>query len=316
MKQHYPTVGLEKLCRLFGKSRQAFYDHRWRQSNEQLQEALVLDMVKSIRLSLPRIGGLKMHGMLRDDFIDHNIVIGRDRFFALLRKHDLLVKTKKRYIRTTSSNHCYKKWPDLIRELEINHCYKKWPDLIRELEINAPEQLWVSDLTYLRTENGFIYLSLITDAYSRKIVGYHLSQHLKAQGCLIALHKAIAALTSKNRSLIHHSDRGIQYCCEPYVSTLQINGIAISMTQTGSPYDNAIAERVNGILKTELDLGKVFCNYSSAVPAISNAINAYNQLRPHMSCGNITPAKAHSGTELLIKKWKSKKYCKAKSVLL
>ena len=173
----------------------------------------------------------------------------------------------------------------------------------------------MSDITYLTTQNGFIYLSLITDAYSRKIVGYHLSQHLKAQGCLIALHKAISSLSS-NACVIHHSDRGIQYCCDTYIETLQNNNIAISMTQNGSPYDNAIAERINGILKTELDLDKNFANYGAAVSVVHEAIDAYNRIRPHMSCGNLTPEKAHQQQGLLIKKWKPKKYCKAKSVLL
>ncbi len=297
MKQYYTSIGLQKLCGLFGKTRQAFYDHNRRESTEQLQEALVVDLVKRIRCSLPNVGGLKLYFMLKEDFCAHSISIGRDSFFKLLGKHDLLVRRKKRYVRTTWSN----------------HCYRKWPDLIKALEIKAPEQLWVSDITYLRTENGFIYLSLVTDAYSKKIVGYHLSQQLKAQGCVIALNKAIASLSSAS-SLIHHSDRGIQYCCEPYVSILQSNGIQISMTQSGSPYDNAIAERVNGILKTELNLDKVFASYSSAVPAIHQAIDAYNRLRPHMSCGNLTPEQAHKEVNPLIKNWKPKKYCKAKSV--
>ena len=299
MKQIYSTIGLETICKLFGKTRQAFYDHNWRQVNNQLQEALVVDLVKSIRCSLPKVGGLKLFFILKEDFIAHKISIGRDSFFEILRKYELLVKRKKRYTRTT--------WSD--------HPYKKWPDLIKELKVNAAEQLWVSDITYLRTDDGFIYLSLITDAYSRKIIGYHLSQNLKTQGCLIALHKALSSLTSTGKSLIHHSDRGIQYCCEPYVTTLQEHGINISMTQSGSPYDNAIAERVNGILKTELNLGKIFTSYRAAVPIIGEAIYAYNYLRPHMSCANLTPAQAHHETGTFIKKWKTKKYCKAKSVL-
>lgn len=158
------------------------------------------------------------------------------------------------------------------------------------MQITAPEQLWVSDITYLRTSDRFIYLSLITDAYSRKIVGHHLSQQLKAQGCLIALNKAISSRTT-NGDLIHHSDRGIQYCCEPYVSLLQQNSIAISMTQSGSPYDNAVAERVNGILKTELELDRTFKTYSDAVAVVHQAIDAYNRIRPHMSISNLTPIK-------------------------
>ena len=299
MKALCPLVGLERICKLFGKTRQAFYDHRRRHSDDQLQEALIIDLVKSIRKSLPKVGGLKLMHMLKDDFTAHHISIGRDSFFALLKKHNLLVRRRKRYVVTTDSN----------------HPYKKWQDLAKELPVKAVEQLWVSDITYLRTTNGFIYLSLITDAYSRKIVGHHLSQQLKAQGCLIALNKAITSRITTN-ALVHHSDRGIQYCCEPYVLMLQENHISISMTQSGSPYDNAVAERVNGILKTELLLDNSFNSYSEAVAAVHQAIDVYNRLRPHMSISNLTPDQAHYSTQNLFKKWKKKKYCKPKSVLL
>jgi len=294
MKMHHPATGLERLCTLFGKTRQAYYDHYWRQSDDQLQEALVLELVHRVRQRLPRIGARKLLLLLQDDFAAHHISMGRDGFLQLLRNHDLLVKRTKRYVRTTDSN----------------HPFKKWPDLVRELEVTATEQLWVSDITYLRTEGGFIYLSLITDAYSHKIVGYHLSQHLKAQGCIIALNKAIATLkgTQERRTLIHHSDRGVQYCCDAYSQLLQHHHIAISMTQSGSPYDNAIAERVNGILKTELQLDSTFSSYSAAVPVVHQAVDAYNRLRPHMSCGNLTPEQVHRQQQpsALKKMWKSK----------
>ncbi len=287
MKAIYPSIGLERLCRLFGKTRQAFYDHTWRYSDDQLQDALMIGLAH-IRKSLPKAGGLKLMHLLKDDFKAHNISVGRDSFFALLRKHDLLVRRRKRYAVTTNSN----------------HPYKKWQDLIKGIQLTSAEQLWVSDITYLRTESGFLYLSLITDAWSRKIVGYHVSQHLKAQGCLIALEKALASLrqSKEQRTLIHHSGRGIQYCCEPYVSILQEHNILISMTQSGSPYDNAMAERVNGILKTELNLGNTFAGYSAAVPVVHRAIDAYNRLRPHMSLGYLTPDQAHYSTQNPFKK--------------
>ncbi len=292
MKQYYPATGLEKLCGLFGKTRQAFYDQSWRSSDEQIQEAFIIDRVKTIRQDLKDIGGLQLHNMLREELQLHNVLMGRDGFYELLKKHNLLIKRKKRHTVTTHSN----------------HPYYKWSDLSGNLIITGTEQLWVSDITYLRTENGFVYLSLITDAYSRKIMGYHVSQYLKAQGCIIALNKAIAGLTvaKENRKLVHHSDRGIQYCCEPYVSTLQENNIQISMTQTGSPYDNAIAERVNGILKHQVGLNQVFTNYASAVTAVCKAIDVYNCKRPHMSISNLTPEKAHTTQQTLIKKWKTK----------
>lgn len=291
MKQFYPSTGLEKLCGLFGKTRQAFYDQSWRSSDERLEEAFIIDKVKIIRQHIEGIGGLQLHGMLKEELqLHNNIHIGRDSFYDLLRKHKLLIKPRKRYAITTNSN----------------HPYYKWPDLTGNVITTAIEQLWVSDITYLRTENGFVYLSLITDAYSRKIMGYHVSQYLKAQGCIIALNKAISELSTEKekRKLIHHSDRGIQYCCQSYITILQSNNINISMTQTGSPYDNAIAERVNGILKQQVGLNKVFKNYTAAVAAVCKAIDAYNCLRPHMSVSNLTPQKAHMAKEPLFKKWK------------
>ena len=292
MKQYYPSTGLEKLCGLFGKTRQAFYDISWRSSDERLQEAFVIDKVKAIRAQIEGIGGVQLYNMIKPELQLHAIALGRDRFYELLRKHDLLIKRKKRYAITTDSN----------------HPYYKWPDLRGNLTLTGIEQLWVSDITYLRTANGFVYLSLITDAYSRKIMGYHVSQHLKAQGCIIALNKAINGLNSKkeNRQLLHHSDRGIQYCCEQYVTILQNNHISISMTQTGSPYDNAVAERVNGILKHQLGLRQVFKNYAAAVEGVCSAIDAYNCLRPHRSISNLTPEQAHSTNQPLMKKWKNR----------
>lgn len=290
MKQHHQTIGWAKLCRLFGKSRQAYYDHLWRHSDENMQEVLIIELVRARRVCLPRVGGNKLLGMLKEEFNSHHITMGRDRFFKLLSQHDLLIKHKKKYVRTTCS------W----------HHYKKWPNLIENLQLNAPEQLWVCDITYLRTDSGFIYLALITDAYSRKIVGYHLSQHLKAQGCITALNKALSSRIHPSTSLIHHSDRGIQYCCDAYVGILQGNNVQISMTQSGSPYDNAIAERVNGILKTELGLDTTFTSYRDAIPATHHAIDVYNRLRPHMSCGNLTPDQAHQKAGQLTRLWKPK----------
>jgi transposase InsO family protein len=172
--------------------------------------------------------------------------------------------------------------------------------------LNKADQLWVSDITYLRTWGGFSYLSLITDAYSRKIVGYHLSQSLSVKGCLIALSKALASRQHKEQGLIHHSDRGIQYCCDAYVNCLKENNIAISMTQNGSPYENALAERVNGILKKELGLNRTFRSYHDAIGPVHRAVDIYNRLRPHMSLDYMTPSQAHKAAGKLKKRWKAK----------
>ncbi|WP_185096808.1 IS3 family transposase, partial [Chitinophaga barathri] len=223
------------------------------------------------------------------------LAIGRDRFFDLLRAHNLLVKKSRKYVYTTHSRHHYRKWPNLIQNWR--------PQL--------PGQLWVSDITYLRTPARFLYLSLVTDACSRKIVGYHLSQQLKVKGCLSALQKAIKDnKAAAGNPLIHHSDRGIQYCCDAYVTVLTDHRIRISMTQSGSPYDNAIAERVNGILKSELGLDKTFQDYAQAVAATHQAIHLYNQVRIHRACAMRTPQMVHQGNQ------HSPLLCQSKSVLL
>lgn len=291
MRQYYPTTGLSTHCRLFGKSRQAFYDHGWRHQDQAMQQGLILDLVMKARASLPHTGSLKLLAMLKQDFVAHGLTLGRDGFFKLLREHDLLVRKTRKYARTTFSNHHYRKWPNLV---------EKWqPD--------GPAQLWVSDITYVRTASRFVYLALVTDAYSHKIIGYHLSQQLKAQGSLIALQKAISSLQQPVTTLIHHSDRGIQYCCDLYVNKLLDNGIRISMTQSGSPYENAIAERVNGILKIELGMDKTFKDYGEAVAATHQAVDLYNRVRLHMSCGYLTPMLAHQANGQLLKRWKAKK---------
>jgi len=291
MRQLYPVAGAARLCGLFGKTRQAMYDIAWRESGLALKEEVILRLVGQVRQELPRIGTLKLYGLLKAKLTEHGIKTGRDGFFRLLRDNGLLIKTKKRYVTTTQSK----------------HRFKKWPDLVAGLSVEQSEELWVSDITYLRTQSGFIYLSLVTDAYSKKIVGYHLSQDLKVKGCLIALQKALAARQFPQRSLIHHSDRGIQYCCDPYVALLEQNNVRISMTQSGSPYDNAIAERINGVLKTELGLNKTFKNYREALSPLAQSIHAYNNLRPHMSCDCLTPAQAHKKKGPLKKRWKTKK---------
>lgn len=292
MRIHYPTAGLGRLCRLFGKTRQAFYDHSHRKDDKEFEQAIVIDRVRALRSAgMSGIGGLKLHKILKDELLAHKVTIGRDRFFDLLRQAGLLIKRRKKYARTTDSN----------------HPYPKYPDLIKQLTINAPCQLWVSDITYLRITNGFIYLTLITDAYSRKIVGHHLSHNLKVQGCIYALQKALQSLDPQTaRGLIHHSDRGIQYCSQAYTALLKENNIQISMTQSGSPYDNAIAERVNGILKCEGGLDITFRSYHQAVASTHQAIDVYNRLRPHMSLGYLTPEKVHSGQKPLKKAWKKK----------
>ena len=278
MKEHCPKAGLGRLCKLFGASRQAWYQYVNREADVPIREGLILDMARTLRTRIKKSGSTKIHKVLSPDLKAHNIYVGRDRFHILLRANDMLIKPRKKYcVRTTDSR----------------HRYRKWPNLTGELKVTAPHQLWVSDITYLRTkEDNFLYLSLITDGFSRKIIGHHLSHSLSASGCISALHKAIAQLPA-GRTPVHHSDRGVQYCCDRYAAILQGSGIAISMTQSGSPYENAMAERVNGILKTEFDLDSTFKDYREAVSAVSRAIDIYNTVRPHFSCALQTPEQTH-----------------------
>jgi len=266
---------LTRLCSLSGNSRQAYYKRRLLQENIPLKGELVIQQVLGIRRFQPRIGGRKLLFMLSPFLKQHKMEIGRDAFFSLLRSYGLLNKRKRNKPRTTDSGH----W------------MKKHPDLIRELVPTRSDELWVSDITYLNLVEGDVFLSLVTDAYSRKIVGFHVSANLRAEGCVEALQMAIAG-RGKFEGLIHHSDRGVQYCCDKYVDVLNSCGINISMTQNGNPRDNAIAERVNGILKMEL-LEPEHANLEEAREAVTRVVNIYNYLRPHSSLSMLTPALVH-----------------------
>ncbi len=237
-----------------------------------------------------RIGTRKLFGEMQSFLIAHRFQIGRDAMFDLLAERGLLVtKRKRRGPITTLSKHRFKKYPNIIRDF---------------IPI-APNQLWVSDITYIHLPDSFAYLSLITDAYSHKIVGFYLSKDLSAQGSLRALKMALA--NNPNRTgLIHHSDRGVQYCCDAYVKLLQDkkNKIKISMTENGDPRENAIAERLNGILKQEL-LQEVFPNFETASLDVARACSTYNHLRPHGSINNLKPAEAHLQSGELKKRWKN-----------
>jgi putative transposase len=284
-----PRLGIKALCNLFGKTRHAYYDAVWREKANLLTDDLIIQLVKAIRKELPRLGTRKLHHMLADQLLEHKVDIGRDALFELLDNHKLLVRNRKRKVITTDSRH----W------------MRKYSNLILDMKIDRPEQVWVSDITYIRFKNEFVYLSLITDAYSHKIVGFNLRKDMAAQGCVAALEMALAARKNKHKSLIHHSDRGAQYCCKEYIDRLKENNIAISMTNNGDPYENAIAERVNGILKQEFSLYGSQLGFEETGRLIEKSINAYNQIRPHSSCNYLTPDQAHQQTGVLARRWKN-----------
>jgi putative transposase len=288
LKELYPHAGIATLCQLFGKTRHAWYDAQWRGDDQLLKDEIILQMVMEIRTSLPRIGTRKLLHLLTPRLAEHKLEVGRDYLFELLATHKLLVRSRKRKAVTTDSRH----W------------MRKYSNLTGELTVVRPEQLWVSDITYIRLTNGFAYLSLITDAYSRKIVGCHLSKTLAAEGCIAALQRALAARSYPAHSLIHHSDRGVQYCSKQYVELLDDHKIASSMTENGDPYENALAERVNGIIKGEFNLYSSAVGFEQTSLLVDQSIKAYNELRPHASCDYLTPHEAHQQSGVLNKRWK------------
>ncbi|MBK9164970.1 MAG: IS3 family transposase [Acidobacteria bacterium] len=249
--------------------------------------------VGRLRKEQKRIGVRKLHHMMSGFAREHSVEIGRDALYDLLREHSMLVrKRRRRSPRTTFSGLWMKSFPNLAKGFEPTRC----------------NQLWVSDITYIRVREGFAYLSLITDAYSRKIVGYCLSEDLTARGPAAALRMALRD-NPEREGLIHHSDRGLQYYSSRYMKLIG-KQIRVSMSEKSDPLENAIAERVNGILKQEL-LRTSFKSFSEAARQIDQAVNTYNHLRPHLSIDMLTPAEAHAKTGELKKRWK--KYYPAKT---
>ncbi|MBX2965857.1 MAG: IS3 family transposase [Cyclobacteriaceae bacterium] len=283
-----PSHSVGSLCSLLGYSRQAYYQHLKVQEQEALQEDLLVQEVLRIRKTQKRIGVRKLLIMMSVFMQQHTIHTGRDAFFDLLRKQGLLVRKRKRSRPQTTFSH---------------HWLRKYQNLVAGFVPTAPNQLWVSDITYIHLHNGFAYLSLITDAYSRKIVGFYLCEDLSARGCVLALRMALKNNPLRDK-LIHHSDRGLQYCSADYVKLLQDNNIRISMTQNGDPLENALAERVNGILKDEL-LEVSYPSLTEAQQAVAMAISTYNHQRPHSSVDMLTPVIAHTKTGELKKHWKN-----------
>lgn len=243
---------------------------------EKYQTEIVLELVRDWRKKMPRVGGRKLYHLLEEDFKSLEYKLGRDGFFDILREHGMLVKRRKSYTKTTNSF----------------HHYRVYQNLILDLKIERPNQVFVADITYIRVAGGFMYLSLITDLYSRKIVGWYLGDTLDAECSVMALEMALEEAKDIS-NLIHHSDRGAQYCCKQYTQILRLNEISISMAELGNPYENAVAERVNGILKDEFYLDQIFASKRVAIKATEEAIQIYNNLRPHLSLKMKTPSRVY-----------------------
>lgn len=291
MKSNFSRIGLAKLCGWFGVTRQAYYQNSWKGVEISIEEHLILKEIESIRKNHKRMGTRKLYEKLTPFMLEHQIKIGRDGLFSLLSANHLLVRKCKRRIQTTQSYH----W------------LRKYPNLIREFVPNAPNQLWVSDITYWKINANHVYISFITDAYSHKIVGYHVAKTLEALETLQSLKMALTCIKgqSSHFQLIHHSDRGVQYCSHDYVKLLQDYNIKISMTENGDPLENAIAERVNGIIKNEYLYSYSVKTIDEAKKVLSFVVNLYNEDRPHLSIGNLYPSQVHNGCLKTEKLWKS-----------
>jgi len=275
-------------CTLFGIDRQVYYRRIRRRVIKQDKAQLVVKMVLEIRTQMPRIGSKKLYYLLGNDL--KTLKIGRDKFITVLRANHLLIVPKRSYHVTTNSH----------------HRFRKHKNQLLDLQINKPEQVWVSDITYIGKREKPCYLSLITDAYSKKIVGYNVSDNLNTESSLVALKLAIKQRKNDEIPLIHHSDRGLQYCANEYQKVLSKHRIIPSMTQSSDPYENAVAERINGILKQEFYIDR----YNKELPImkqiIKETVMIYNEKRPHLSNHMLTPNQMHQQNKLIMKTYKTK----------
>jgi putative transposase len=298
MRKNLPRMALGKLCGWFGITRQAYYQNGKQSVHRVLKEDLILREICRIRHLHPRMGTRKLHGKLMSFLETHDMKMGRDKLFDLLSSNHLLVRRRRRTVRTTNSCH----W------------LRKYPNLTKEFVPSAPHQLWVSDITYWRIEQDrHVYISFITDAYSHKIVGHHVADTLEAVESVQALQMALSSLDEESHlQLVHHSDRGLQYCSHEYVRLLRANNIKISMTEGGDPLDNAVAERINGIIKGEYLENYKVSNIKQAQDLLNNVVDLYNTERPHMSISNLTPEYVHQSSQSLKTERKWKNYYKKK----
>ena len=266
------------VCRRVGITRQNYYARRQARQRRRVDAGLVVALVVAERQRQPRLGTRKLHFMLQPKLVAAGVGLGRDRFLEVLRAHELLLEPQPtEYPCTTNAQ----------------HCLPVFPNQIKDRVVRQPNEVWVSDLTYLRTAEGFLYLSLVTDKYSRKVVGYHCGDTLAAVGCLQALGMALKELPAWAHP-IHHSDQGSQYCCHEYVNALAGRGLTISMTERDHCAENALAERMKGILKSEYGLGQKIKTKLQARQLVAQGVQLYNERRPHTALAYRTPAAMHN----------------------
>jgi putative transposase len=276
---------------LIGLNRQRYYQSFWILSAKQSKAKKVISLINEVRAQMPRIGTRKLYHILEDPLRD--LHVGRDKLFKILKANQMLIVPIRSYHKTTNSHHRFHKHKNLVEKI----------DVIR------PEQVWVSDITYINGRQNN-YLAMVTDAYSKKIMGYDLSDSLAAEGTIRALRMAVKKRMYSQEPLIHHSDRGFQYCSDDYQKLLEKKKIVPSMTETYDPYANAVAERVNGIIKQEFLLEDYKVDLKTMQLLVAEAVRAYNTLRPHLSCSMNTPEQMHLQRKIKIKSYKKAESCK------
>ncbi|WP_264620827.1 IS3 family transposase, partial [Flavobacterium sp. 7A] len=275
-------------CNLFGVDRQVYYRRIKRKVIKETKAIQAVSLVMDIRKSMPRLGTKKSYLLLFNEL--KPMKIGRDKLFDILRANHLLIQPKRSYHITTNSH----------------HRFRKHHNKILDLEINRPDQVWVSDITYIGKRDKPCYLSIVTDAYSKKIVGYYVANNMNTESSVIALKMAIQQRKDKEVPLIHHSDRGLQYCANAYQKILSKNGILPSMTQNSDPYENAVAERINGILKQEFMIDKYNLDLKIMQKIVKESVDIYNELRPHYSNYMLTPNQMHVQNQIKMRTYKTK----------
>jgi transposase InsO family protein len=273
-------------CQLFGIDRQVYYRKQKRFTVSRNKAEIVVGLIKELRNVMPRIGVRKLYYLLFDQL--RKLKVGRDKFFAILRANHLLITPRRSYHITTNSH----------------HRFRKHKNLIVDLSINRPNQVWAADITYIGTKEKQCYLSLVTDAYSKQILGYYVAENLHARSSVLALKMAIKSRINEQPPLIHHSDRGLQYCSDQYQKILKSKAITCSMTNNGDPYENAVAERINGILKQEFLIDAPCPELHTKKQLIKKAIEIYNNQRPHHSNYMLTPAKMHEQSQVQMRTYK------------
>lgn len=244
---------------------------------KQHRHTQVKTLVDKHRKVLPRVGTRKLYHLMEAELRSKELKMGRDGLFALLGSHDLLIRPRRRYVQTTNSKH----W------------LRKWPNLVSDKEVRRPDEVWVSDITYLKTEEGTMYLNMVTDAFSRRIVGYAVADNMETAAMIRAFEMALAQRKHRGRPVIHHSDRGVQYCSKEYVAMAAKHHVLLSMTENGDPYENALAERMNRTIKEEFGMDRTLKSKQQLKALVEDSILLYNSRRPHLALNMQTPDQVH-----------------------